>query len=89
VTQELALYLTSQALTTALLISAPMLLAGLVVGVVISIFQAVTQINEMTLSFIPKIVVTALVLLLTLPWMAAQVTDYFHYVFQIIPEIAR
>lgn len=88
-TQQLALYLTTQALTTALTISAPMLLAGLVVGITISIFQAVTQINEMTLAFIPKIVVTALVLLLTIPWMAAEVTDFFHYVFQIIPEIAR
>ncbi|MDD5088263.1 MAG: flagellar biosynthesis protein FliQ [bacterium] len=88
-TQQLALYLTTQALTTALTISAPMLLAGLVVGITISIFQAVTQINEMTLAFIPKIVVTALVLLLTLPWMAAEVTDYFQYIFSIIPEIAR
>jgi len=88
-TQQLALYLTTQALTTALTISAPMLLAGLVVGITISIFQAVTQINEMTLAFIPKIVVTALVLLLTIPWMAAEVTDFFHYIFRIIPEIAR
>ena len=46
-TQELAAYLTSQALTTALIVSAPMLLAGMVVGIAVSIFQAVTQINEM------------------------------------------
>jgi len=89
VTQELALYLTSQALTTALLVSAPLLLAGLVVGVAISMFQAVTQINEMTLSFIPKIAVTALVLLLTIPWMASKVMDFVRYIFEIIPQVAR
>ena len=88
-TQELALYLTSQALTIALMVSAPLLIAGLVVGVAISMFQAVTQINEMTLSFIPKIVVTALVLLISIPWMAGQVSDFFRYIFQIIPEVAR
>jgi flagellar biosynthesis protein FliQ len=88
-TQELALYLTSQALITALLVSAPLLLAGLIVGVAVSMFQAVTQINEMTLSFIPKIVVTALVLLLTIPWMAGKVTDFFHYIFEIIPQVSR
>jgi flagellar biosynthetic protein FliQ len=88
-TQELALYLTSQALTTALMVSAPLLLAGLVVGVLISIFQAVTQINEMTLSFVPKIVVTALVLLVATPWMAGKVMDFVHYIFEIIPQVAR
>jgi len=88
-TQELALYLTSQALITALLVSAPLLLAGLVVGVLISMFQAVTQINEMTLSFIPKIVVTALVLLLAVPWMAGKVMDFVTYIFSIIPEVSR
>ncbi len=88
-TQELALYLTSQALTTALLVSAPLLLAGLVVGVAISMFQAVTQINEMTLAFIPKIAVTALVLLLTIPWMATKVMDFVHYIFEIIPQVAK
>ncbi len=88
-TQELALYLTSQALTTALLISAPLLLAGLVVGVLISMFQAVTQINEMTLSFIPKLAVTGVVLLITIPWMAGKLADFFHYIFQIIPQVAR
>jgi flagellar biosynthesis protein FliQ len=88
-TQELALYLTTQALITALLVSAPLLLAGLIVGVIISMFQTVTQINEMTLSFVPKIIVTALVLLIAIPWMAGKVADFFHYIFQIIPQVAR
>jgi flagellar biosynthetic protein FliQ len=88
-TQELAMYLTTQALTTALLVSAPLLLAGLVVGVLISMFQAVTQINEMTLAFIPKIIATALVLLLAMPWMAGKVTDFVRYIFEILPQVAR
>lgn len=88
-TQELALYLTSHALTTALLVSAPMLLAGLIVGIIISMFQAVTQINEMTLTFVPKITVTALALLLFVQWMAGKVIDFFHYIFEIIPMVAK
>jgi len=57
-----------QTIYTALIISAPMLLAGLVVGLIISIFQAATQVNEMTLTFIPKIIAVVVVLLFTLPW---------------------
>jgi flagellar biosynthetic protein FliQ len=88
-TQELALYITSHAMTTALLVSAPLLIAGLVVGVAVSMFQAVTQINEMTLSFVPKIAVTGVVLLLFVPWMARQVMDFFIYTISIIPQIAQ
>ncbi|MBU0690249.1 flagellar biosynthesis protein FliQ [bacterium] len=87
-TQELATYLTSHALMTALMVSAPMLIAGMVVGVLISMFQAVTQINEMTLSFVPKIVVTALALLLFVQWMASKLIDFMNYVFNLIPTIA-
>jgi flagellar biosynthesis protein FliQ len=88
-TQELALYLVTQAMITALMVSAPLLLAGLIVGVLISMFQTVTQINEMTLSFIPKLAITGVVLLVTLPWMAGKLSDFFHYIFQIIPQIAK
>lgn len=88
-TQELALYLVTQAMITALMVSAPLLLAGLIVGVAISMFQTVTQINEMTLSFIPKLAVTGVVLLITLPWMAGKLSDFFHYIFLIIPQIAK
>ena len=88
-TQELAAYLTSHALMTALMVSAPMLIAGMVVGVLISMFQAVTQINEMTLSFVPKIVVTALALLLFVQWMAAKLIDFTRYVIELIPTIAQ
>jgi flagellar biosynthetic protein FliQ len=87
-THELAAYLTSHALMTALLVSAPMLIAGMVVGVLISMFQAVTQINEMTLSFVPKIVVTALALLIFVQWMAEKLLDFTRYIFELIPTLA-
>ncbi len=87
-TQELAAYLTSHALMTALIVCAPMLLAGMIVGVAVSIFQAVTQINEMTLAFVPKIVVTALALLVFMQWMAAKLVDFMQYIFALIPSLA-
>ncbi|MFK0484995.1 flagellar biosynthesis protein FliQ, partial [Campylobacter jejuni] len=52
-----------------LLLSLPMLLAGLIAGLVISIFQATTQINEMTLSFVPKIILVVVILIFLMPWM--------------------
>jgi len=58
------------------LLSAPMLVFGLVAGLVVSIFQAVTQIHEMTLTFIPKIVAVIVALVLFMPWMLAQLTAY-------------
>jgi flagellar biosynthetic protein FliQ len=58
-----------QALTTMLLVAAPMLGFGLLVGLVVSIFQAVTQINEMTLTFVPKILAVSVAILIFLPWM--------------------
>lgn len=68
-TPEFAIWVCKETIFTALMIAAPMLLAGLVVGLIVSIFQAATQVNEMTLTFIPKIIAVVVVLLLTLPWM--------------------
>ena len=68
-TPEFALYICRQAILTVLLIAGPLLLAGLAVGVVISILQAVTQIHEMTLTFIPKILAIIAVILFLMPWM--------------------
>jgi flagellar biosynthetic protein FliQ len=65
-----------RSLWLALLISAPILLAGLVVGVVISILQAVTQVQEQTLSFVPKIVAMMVVLALLLPWITNHLVTY-------------
>ena len=70
-----------------LMVSAPMLVVILVVGVLVSIFQAATQINEMTLSFIPKLLITVLVMVLAGPWMITLVTDYTRRVMEAIPSL--
>ncbi|MFP6246354.1 flagellar biosynthesis protein FliQ [Helicobacter pylori] len=70
-----------------LMISLPVLLAGLVVGLLISIFQATTQINEMTLSFVPKILAVIGVLILTMPWMTNMLLDYTKTLIKLIPKI--
>lgn len=71
-----------------LVISAPMLLGGLVVGLMVGIFQAVTQIHEMTLTFIPKILVMVGMLMALLPWMVIRVMDFSIQLFDLIPVIA-
>lgn len=75
-TTDVAIDLFRRALTTALLLSGPMLLTGLVVGLVISIFQAATQIHEMTVSFVPKIVLVIAVLVVLLPWMSGVMLEF-------------
>lgn len=69
----------------ALLLALPGLLAGMFIGLAVSIFQATTQINEMTLSFIPKILGVVLVIILTMPWMLNAMTDFSVNVFNMIP----
>lgn len=76
-----------QAIETTLLISAPMLLAALAVGLIISIFQAATQINEATLQFVPKLVAIFLVLILFGPWMLQYMVDYIQRLFGSIPQL--
>ena len=68
-------------------VAAPMLLAGLVIGLVISVFQAVTQIQEQTLSFIPKIVAIAAVLVILGPWMLGQILTYTTNLYESIPGL--
>lgn len=70
-----------------LMMSLPVLLAGLVVGLLVSIFQATTQINEMTLSFVPKILAVIGVLILTMPWMTNMLLDYTQTLIKLIPKI--
>lgn len=72
-----------------ILLSAPMLLINLMVGVAISIFQAVTQIQEASLSFVPKLLASFLILLLAGPWMTQMVLDYSNRVFDTLVEVAR
>lgn len=76
-----------QAIEVTLLIAAPMLLAALVVGLIISIFQAATQINEQTLQFVPKLIIMFLVLLLAGPWMLQYLMDYIQRLFGSIPQL--
>ena len=75
------------AMETALLVAAPMFIAALATGLIISIFQAATQINEATLSFVPKLVVMFLTLLLAGPWMITTLTDYIRRLFEAIPTL--
>ena len=77
------------ALMQALIIALPILGSGLVVGLFISLFQAVTQIQEMTLTFIPKILMVALVLLLLSPWMLQMLTDFATHALQYIPNVSH
>lgn len=76
-----------EALMVTLLVAAPMLTFGLVIGLIISIFQAVTQINEMTLTFVPKILAVAVALLIFLPWIINQLTDFANHMFALIPGL--
>jgi len=72
-----------------ILLSAPLLLVNLMVGVAISIFQAVTQIQESSLSFVPKLLASFLILLLAGPWMTQMVLDYSNRVFDTLVEVAK
>lgn len=76
-----------QAIEVTLLMSAPMLLTALVVGLIISIFQAATQINESTLQFVPKLVAMFLVLLFAGPWILQYLMDYIQRLFESIPQL--
>lgn len=76
-----------QAIEVTLLISAPLFIAALATGLLVSIFQAATQINESTLSFVPKLVIIFLVLIVAGPWMITTMTDYMHRLFEAIPGL--
>ena len=84
-TPESVMTLGRQALELTIMVSAPPLLAALIIGLVVSIFQAATQINEMTLSFIPKLLGIFLALILTGPWMVNTMVDYIQRLFGNIP----
>lgn len=75
------------AVEVTLLIASPLFLAALITGLLVSIFQAATSINEATLSFVPKVVVIFIVLLLAGPWMIAMMTDYMRRLFEAIPGL--
>ena len=85
--QDTVVNLATQAMTLALEVAGPMLLVGLVVGLVVSLFQAVTQIQEQSLSFIPKIVGLALLIVVLGPWMLDQLITYAQNLYLSIPQL--
>lgn len=85
---QAVLTLAQQAMFTLLAVSAPVLGAVLVVGLVISLFQALTQINEATLSFVPKLVAAVAVLALTGPWMLTTLVEFIRRILLALPEYA-
>ena len=76
-----------QALELTLLVSAPLFIAALVTGLIISIFQAATRINEQTLSFVPKLIATFITLVLAGPWMITMLTEFIRRLFESIPSM--
>ena len=86
-TPESIMTMGNQAINVALLLGAPMLLVALVIGLVISIFQAATQINEATLSFIPKLIAIFATMVIAGPWMLGQMVDYMRQLFGSIPTL--
>ncbi|MDA3786605.1 MAG: flagellar biosynthesis protein FliQ [Deltaproteobacteria bacterium] len=77
------------AITISLLLAAPLLLVGLVVGLAIALFQATTQIQEMTLTFVPKIAAVMIAMLFFSSWMLIELTDYTRDLFESIPLLIR
>ncbi len=81
--------LMAETIKVTLMVAAPMLLVGLIVGVVISLFQAVTQIQEMTLVFVPKIVAVLVTLIAALPWIIGMLINYTQTLFTSIPSYVK
>ncbi len=88
-TEELVIKLGQDALRTTALLAAPMLLSTLVVGLAVSVFQALTQINEQTLTFIPKMMIVATVIVLAGPWMMDVMSAYTVNLFDSIAIMVR
>ncbi|MAE69975.1 MAG: flagellar biosynthetic protein FliQ [Gemmatimonadetes bacterium] len=86
-TEEYVISLARQSLLLTLFLASPMLVLGLAVGVAISVFQAVTQIHEMTLTFIPKILAVVGALIVFLPWMISLIVGYTTELFESIPGL--
>lgn len=86
-TAEMVVMIGREAIVAMLTASAPMLLAGLIVGLLISILQAVTQIHEMTLTFIPKIIAVAVALLVFLPWIINLLVSFTVRLYGMIPSM--
>ncbi len=86
-TSQYVIALGKEAIMLTLMVSAPMLILGLIVGLAISVFQAVTQINEMTLTFVPKIIAVGLALLICFPWIINMLVGFTTRLFTSIPTL--
>jgi len=86
-TPETVMSVGTHALEITLMLAAPMLLVALVVGLLVGIFQAATQINEMTLSFIPKLIAMAATIAIAGPWMLKLIVNYTRELFESIPGL--
>lgn len=85
---QLIVELARNSIYTTLLVSSPMLILALIIGLSISLLQAITQIQEMTLTFIPKIVGVAIALIIFLPWMITTIVGFATQLFSIIPTLS-
>ncbi len=88
-TTEFVIYWGQQTIKTAIIVCAPILLGGMLVGLMVGIFQSVTSIQEMTLTFIPKMAVVILVILFLMPWMLETLTDFMQSIFSQMPVISK
>jgi flagellar biosynthetic protein FliQ len=88
-TEHVVIQLGQQAIKTTALLAGPMLVAALVIGLLISVFQAVTQINEATLTFIPKMAIVAVVFLIAAPWMLDVISHFTIELYTGITEMVR
>ena len=88
-TQEAVTEIMTGAIFTMLIIAGPVLLVGLAIGLIVSIFQAVTQIHEMTLTFIPKVLAIFITIVVLLPWMMQKFISFTHHIFMTIPNFSQ
>ena len=88
-TPEMTVTLMKQTLYTTLWVAGPLLAAGLIIGVVVSIFQTVTQIREMSLTFVPKIIGVMVVLAVFAPWMSAVLIHFTTSLFRVLPRFVQ
>ena len=86
---DVALFWVQEAIKTAIMVIGPLLGTALVVGLIVSLLQAITSIQEMTLAFIPKILAIALILLFFSPWMLEILTDFTTGVMNFIPQVSK
>jgi len=88
-TEDIVLSIGRDAIWTTVLLAAPLLLSALFVGLVVSIIQAITQINEATLTFIPKMLAIVVVMIVLAPWMTQMITSYTTELFTSLPSMVR